>query len=155
MKKILLLLFLLLVNYSYCQNDNAENMIKSTINSFFEGLHKGDTTIINKTINTSIKMQTVFVNKEGQNVLRTETKKDFLFSVSNKRAEDIWLEKLVSISINIDGNLASVWTPYEFYFNNKFSHCGVNSFQLFNNNGNWEIIYLVDTRRNEGCEISP
>ena len=29
----------------------------------------------------------------------------------------------------------------------NFSHCGVNSFQLFNDNGQWKIIYLIDTRR--------
>ena len=59
-------------------------------------------------------------------------------------------EKLLLYDIKIDGNLASVWTPYEFYFNEKFSHCGANSFQLFNNNGKWEIIYLVDMRKRAG-----
>ena len=58
------------------------------------------------------------------------------------------------MDIKIDGNLASVWTPYEFYLDNNFSHCGVNSFQLFNNNGNWEIIYIVDTRKKLGCKLS-
>jgi len=73
--------------------------------------------------------------------------------VANKKKEEIWLEKLLYFDINIDGNLASVWTPYEFYVNGSFSHCGSNSFQLFKNNGNWEIIFLVDTRRRQGCEI--
>ncbi|MFT5761215.1 MAG: hypothetical protein ACI8WA_000325, partial [Polaribacter sp.] len=27
-------------------------------------------------------------------------------------------------------------------------------FQLFNNNGNWEIIYLVDTRRKSDCKAT-
>lgn len=150
----LLLLFLLLANYSYSQNDTREKLINNTINTFFEGLHKGDTLLINQTISSTLKLQTVFVNKKGENILKTESKNDFLQSVANKVKEDIWFEKLISISIKIDGNLASVWTPYEFYFNNEFSHCGVNSFQLFNNNGNWEIIYLADTRRKEGCKSS-
>lgn len=73
--------------------------------------------------------------------------------MANKKKEEIWLEKLLYFDINIDGNLASAWTPYEFYVNGSFSHCGSNSFQLFKNNGNWEIIFLVDTRRRQGCEI--
>jgi len=146
-KHIFFLLLFIIVNYSYSQNEQDEVLIKNTINTFFEGLHNGDTLLINQSINNTLKLQTAYVNKQGVNVLRTETKKNFLQSISKKKKDDVWFEKLMSITIKIDGNLASVWTPYEFYLNSKFSHCGVNSFQLFNNNGNWEIIYLVDTRR--------
>jgi hypothetical protein len=131
---------------------NAQHQeIKSTIQTFFKGLHQGDTTIINKTIHKNLSLQTIFVNNEGKSNLKTETKKQFLKAIAEKKPTDIWLEELQSYTINIDGNLASVWTSYKFYFNNNFSHCGVNSFQLFNNNGHWEIISIVDTRRKENC----
>ena len=48
--------------------------------------------------------------------------------------------------------MASVWTPYEFYFNGTFSHCGANSFQLFKEDNQWKIIFLVDIRRRENCK---
>lgn len=150
MKKFLLLLVLLFsISNLYSQNEE----IKKTIQIFFEGLHNGDTLLINKAINSSLKLQTVFVNNEGKSILRTETKKAFLETISKKEPTTIWLEKLLSYDIQIDGNLASVWTPYEFYLNNNFSHCGVNSFQLFNNNGKWEIIYIVDTRKIKKCKL--
>lgn len=149
MKKSFLLLFV----FSFCFVNAQEEKIKNTIHTFFEGLHNGDTAIIIKTIHKDLKLQTTFVNKEGKSILRNELKDNFLKSVSNKKKEDVWLEKLLYFDINIDENLASVWTPYEFYVNGSLSHCGVNSFQLFNNNGNWEIIFLVDTRRRQGCEI--
>ncbi|MEO9572112.1 MAG: hypothetical protein ABJH82_14470 [Polaribacter sp.] len=75
-----------------------------------------------------------------------------LKGIASKKPTDVYLEKLLSYSIKIDGNLASVWTPYEFYLNGNFSHCGANSFQLFSNNGVWEIVYLVDMRRRENCK---
>lgn len=154
LKKILVLLFIVFVNYSYSQNIDAENIIKSTIHTFFEGLQKGDTILVNQSINSTLKLQTIFKSKEGLNVLKTETKEDFFNSISKKDKDDVWLEKLMSMNIKVDGGLASVWIPYEFYFNSKFSHCGVNSFQLFNNNGTWEIIYLVDTRTKKDCKLS-
>ena len=83
----------------------------------------------------------------------TDSKKKLLIGIANKKAENTYLEKLLSWDIKINGNLASVWTPYEFYLNGKLSHCGANSFQLFNNNGKWEIIYLVDMRRRKNCNI--
>ncbi len=126
--------------------------IKQVIETFFEGLHKGDSTLIKTTLHKDIKIQTTSTNKEGINILQTETKEKLLTSIANKKPEHIYLEKLLSYDIKVDGNLASVWTPYEFYFNGKFSHCGANSFQLFNNNGKWEITYLVDMRRRESCK---
>jgi hypothetical protein len=138
----------------YSQKEELENNIKNTIHTFFEGMHAGDTALIKRIIHKELKLQTTFVNKEGKSVLRTVTKNVFLDAVSKKKDSIIWLEKLISFSIKIDGDLASVWTPYEFYLNNEFSHCGVNSFQLFNNNGNWEIIYIADTRKRHGCKTT-
>ncbi len=60
-------------------------------------------------------------------------------------------EELLDYQISIDGNMANAWTPYKFYFKDKFSHCGVNSFQLVKIDGKWQIIYIIDTRRKEGC----
>jgi hypothetical protein len=50
-----------------------------------------------------------------------------------------------------DDGIASVWTPYAFYFEGKFSHCGVNSFQLMNVQGKWKITMITDTRRKTDC----
>ena len=61
-------------------------------------------------------------------------------------------ERIQFETIKIDGPLAIVWTPYKFYYEGKFSHCGVNSFQLVRINGEWRIQYLIDTRRKDGCE---
>ncbi len=152
MRKIVLPLFLFFATIGLAQNEIAEEEIKITINSFFEGLHNGDTILVNKSINSGLKRQSAYYNKEGKSILRNESKANFFKTLAGKNPTDVWFEKLISFKILVDGNLASVWTPYEFYVNNKFSHCGVNSFQLFKSDENWEIIYLVDTKRRWGCE---
>ncbi|MBU3011473.1 nuclear transport factor 2 family protein [Polaribacter vadi] len=153
MHKIITYLVILIFSVTIsAQQKSEETAVKKVIETFFEGLHKGDSTLLKSTLHKNIKIQTTSTNKEGVHMLKTDTKEKLLISVANKKLEDIYLEKLLSIDIKIDENLASVWTPYEFYFNGKFSHCGANSFQLFNNNGNWEIIYLVDMRRRENCK---
>jgi hypothetical protein len=152
-KFVLLIVCSLNLTSISAQNLISENSIKNTIQTFFDGLHKGDTLLINKSISSSLKLETIYINTDGLSVLKSECKADFLRAVSEKREEDKWEEKLTSITIHIDENLASVWAPYKFYFNSKFSHCGVNSFQLFNNDDHWEIIYLVDTRRKEDCRL--
>ncbi|MCH3881505.1 nuclear transport factor 2 family protein [Tenacibaculum aquimarinum] len=152
MNKIIILLVTLgLSSILTAQNSSEEKAIKQTIETFFDGLHKGDSTIVSATMHSSIKIQTTF-NRKGEKDIVTDSREKILTGIANKKPENKYFEKLLSWDIKIDGNLASVWTPYEFYLNDKFSHCGANSFQLFNNNGKWEIIYLVDMRRRENCD---
>lgn len=151
-KVITLLMVLMLSALVNAQQDTEKTAIKNTITTFFDGLHKGDSTLVSKTLNKNIKIQTTFISKKGESILVTESKKTLLTNIANKKPEHTYFEKLLSWNIQVDGNLASVWTPYEFYVNDRFSHCGSNSFQLFNNNGTWEIIYLVDIRRKNNCK---
>ena len=60
-------------------------------------------------------------------------------------------ERIKVEMIKIEATLATVWTPYQFYYKGKFSHCGVNSFQLVRLNGQWKIQYIIDTRKKAGC----
>ena len=147
----LVVFFLMVGNYVSGQDDH-QKQIKDVIEHFFDGLHNGDTLIIKETIRSDIKIQTAFESNEGTFKLRDIELASFLKSLASKKKEDSWKEELLDFSIHVDKNIASVWTPYRFYFNNNFSHCGSNSFQLFNDNGNWKIIYLLDTRKKKDCD---
>lgn len=103
-------------------------------------------------IGTKIVLQTTSVNKAGKSELITESISKLLGAIANRKSDQKWDERLLDFNIQVDGNMASAWIPYEFWFNGEFSHCGVNSFQLFKSNEGWKIIYLIDTRRREGCE---
>jgi len=133
------------------QKNIEEEAIREVIATFFKGLHKGDSAVISKTFHKDIKIQTTTTQK-GKKILVTEAKTKLLTGIAAKDPKHVYFEKLLAINVQIDGNLASVWTPYEFYFNGTFSHCGANSFQLFNNNGLWQITYLIDMRRRTNCK---
>lgn len=96
-------------------------------------------------------MQTIAPNRQGEIALTGGTLSDFLNALGTPH-DQVWDERILSYEIKIDGAMASVWTPYEFYVGERFSHCGVNSFQLMKGNDSWKIIYLVDTRKREGCK---
>ncbi|GEP96812.1 hypothetical protein CCY01nite_30720 [Chitinophaga cymbidii] len=94
-------------------------------------------------------LQTISGKQEGAPVLVTGSLQQFLRAVGAPHT-DVWDERITFERIMVDGALASVWTPYRFYLNEKFSHCGVNSFQLMKSASGWKIIYLVDTRYSSG-----
>ncbi len=133
------------------QKNIEEQAIREVIATFFKGLRKGDSAVLSKTFHKDIKIQTTTTQK-GKKILVTEAKTKLLTGIAAKDPKHVYFEKLLAINVQIDGNLASVWTPYEFYFNGTFSHCGANSFQLFNNNGLWQITYLIDMRRRTNCK---
>jgi Putative lumazine-binding len=67
-----------------------------------------------------------------------------------------WEERLGKAEVRIDGPLATVWVPYTFHLAGKFSHCGIDAFQLLRLPEGWKIVSLADTYRSDGCEkLSP
>ncbi|MBM3884820.1 MAG: nuclear transport factor 2 family protein [Gemmatimonadetes bacterium] len=64
-------------------------------------------------------------------------------------------ERIGAPTIQIDGPLATVWVEYWFFVGPRFSHCGVDAFQLLQGAGRWRIFSIVDTRRTAGCGEPP
>ncbi len=149
MKKIINLILLIVTIGAFAQNEEAE--VKKTIESFFIGFHTQDSILIKSTLYNSAILQTIGKNREGTTTVITNNFTTFLKNIVGIPETMDFNEKITSYTIKVDGLMANAWTEYEFWVNGKFSHCGVNSFQLFKDNGKWKIIYLIDTRRKEGC----
>jgi len=131
--------------------ESEEAKVQKTIEDFFDGFHKQDSLLIKQTVAKGIIAQTIGNTKEGTKVVKTEDFSKFLKSIVSIPDTVRFQEKLLSFNIQVDGAMANAWTPYEFWYKDAFSHCGVNSFQLFKDGEDWKIIYLIDTRRKEGC----
>lgn len=129
-----------------------EDQVKKSIETFFEGFHSGDTIKMKSVMVDKVLMQTAFRNKEGKDILVTDEPGKLIKAIGKRPEDQKWDERILSYNIQVDGNMANAWTEYTFWFNGKFSHCGVNSFQLFNDGGIWKIIYLIDTRRRADCD---
>jgi hypothetical protein len=129
---------------------SAADSVQQVVASMFRAMNQSDTLTLKSLFTESAQLQTVAVLKDGTTGIRTEPVSNFITMVGRMPAGDAD-ERIHFEGIHIDGNLASVWTPYQFYFKGTFRHCGVNSFQLIRSNGLWKIHYLIDTRRKEGC----
>ena len=153
MKKLLvLILFTSCSNLVSAQNINVETeAVKKVINRLFDGMRRGDSSMVRSTFSKGLIMQSIS-NKEGIIQVRTDDAAGFLKAVGTPHPE-IWDERISFDQVLIDSNLASVWTSYKFYIGDKFSHCGVNSFQLVKGNEGWKIVHLIDTRRKDKCII--
>lgn len=151
MKFFLLSICFLASSFSFSQDSFSNEDAKQVIDTFFEGFHKGDTTLMKSVIANDVVMQTVYANKNGENKLNTDPIDDLVTAVANRPSDQKWNELLLDYQVAVDGNLAHVWTPYEFWFNDTFSHCGANSFTIAKFDDGWKIVHLIDSRRKESC----
>jgi len=152
MNKVLALICFLCLGTGFAQSSPPGGKLKSVIERFFDGFHKQDSTIVKSVVSDAVIMQTIGKDNEGQSIVKTENFNTFLKSIVSIPKDKKFEEKLLDYEIKKDGNMANAWVSYEFWFDGKFSHCGVNSFQLFQDKGKWKIIYLIDTRRKESCD---
>ena len=126
----------------------AEDSVKAVINKLFIAMKSSDGKQLQECFADSAILQTITRN----GTIRNESVQEFAKQI-NSLPKDSADERIMYDIVKVDGGgLATAWTPYQFFYAGKFSHCGVNSFQLVRQNGFWRIQYLIDTRRRINCQ---
>lgn len=135
------------------QDMPPDSAIMEPINFLFTGMNRGDSAMVRRAFATKSIFATVATDKGGKTTVRYEELRDFLRAVGKPHTAP-WSEPIWDISIQADGKLAQVWAKYAFYVGKKFSHCGVDAFQLFqDNDGRWKIFFIADTRQTIQCDV--
>ncbi len=130
-----------------------QNAVMQVVLNVFDAMRAGDSTKLKKQFIEEPTMYTVYTNKAGQRVLHKGALAGFADNIGTPH-EQVYDEKIWDYTVQIDGNLAQVWTQYAFYLGTAFSHCGVDALQLTKNDaGEWKIFHLADTRRKQGCQV--
>jgi hypothetical protein len=122
----------------------SEKEVKQVIQNMFHAMQQADTTLLKTCFSDHVIFQTILNKPEGA-VIKTESINDFIQNIG-KQTPNVLDERIEFGAIQIDPLMATVWTPYSFYFKGQYSHKGVNSFQLVKLKEGWKIQYLIDTR---------
>lgn len=152
MKKIFSFTLLLIVGYntSLAQSSNlnlsndSEKEVKQVINNMFQAMKQADTVLLKTCFADKVIFQTILNKPEGA-VVSNQSVNDFIQSIG-KQMPNILDERIEFGAIQIEPLMATVWTPYSFYYKGNYSHKGVNSFQLVKFKEGWKIQYIIDTR---------
>lgn len=90
--------------------------------------------------------------KDGKPDVRAFANEEYfaqLQASKQKMQERIW-----NPDVRINGLIANVTAPYDFWIDGKFSHCGVDAFDLIKTEEGWKIaggVYTVESK----CAPSP
>jgi len=150
MKRLFFFTITILLSACAFAQQSATDGVKQSVNTLFDAMRKGDTTMLKSVFAKEMVLQSISTNKEGKTVISVDSANDFAKAIGTPH-KGVYDERIVYGDIKIDGDLASVWAPYKFYLDDKFSHCGVDVFSLMKTPTGWKIIYIVDTRRKDNC----
>jgi hypothetical protein len=128
-----------------------EQAVEKVILQLFAGMKAGDSAMVHTVCSDHTRLATSYVDRAGNPGMEEITLEEFLLAIGNPHTE-VWNEVPKSIEVRIDDNMATAWVPYSFYVDDRFSHCGVNAFQLVKDSSGWKILNITDTRRVSGCE---
>ena len=126
--------------------------VLAVVNRLWEAMRTNDSVMARSVFDSTAKLARI-LDRNGARTVRWDGPDGFIRAVGS--AKEPWIERMVAPEVRIDGNLASVWTWYDFSVGGKVSHCGYDSIELARMNTGWKIIYLADTRWTSGCDKPP
>ncbi len=86
---------------------------------------------------------------DGTRAMRTRTWTDF--AVGLKDGPSRLEERLVNPVVDIDGDIAMVWSSYVFLIDGKVSHCGTDHFDMVRGTDGWKVLNITWTQRQKDC----
>lgn len=153
MKRILtaalLALPLLAALPAHAQTDD-EAAVRAVVTRLFDGMRAGDGAVFREVFTPDARLQTAAVRRDGTPALTSMAVDSFAAMVAQPR-DFVLDERIDAWHVRVDGPLAVVTVDYSFYAGQRFSHCGIDAFQLFKSAEGWKIFQLTDTRRTTGC----
>jgi hypothetical protein len=124
--------------------------VMAVVSRLFDAMRAGDSATVRAVFHPQAFLSSALVGPDGTPRVRIDSIGSFVRAVGTPHAE-VWDERVRSEIVQVDGPMATAWTPYGFFLGGKFSHCGVNAFTLARTGADWRIVSLTDTRQRTGC----
>jgi cyanophycinase len=129
----------------------AEREALEVVQKLFDVMRAQDTLAIRRLMHPDARL---FVPGEqgGAATLRNTTVSEFVTAIG--AAAERPDERQREPEVRLDGNLATVWTYYDFFRGERFSHCGIDAFHLARMDGGWRVLQIAYTTRQTGCRTT-
>ena len=137
---------------SFSQSDDRAAILE-TVQKFFDSIEFRDRQLLESILvpnSLNISARELDDGEAQFNVMSYDEVVTALTRPGRNAKERSWDETVL-----IQGNIAVVWTPYDFHVDGVFSHCGIDSFQLIKQDCQWLISNSSWTLETENCPASP
>jgi hypothetical protein len=127
---------------------SAEEQVVAVAEALFDAMRSKDTGTLRRLMLPEARLVAIDETKEPRTVAWTDLEQ-FIERIAGLETEI--LERMWSPTVEIDGSIATVWTPYDFHRDGTFSHCGIDAFHMVRIEESWKIAHVTYNRRLEGC----
>lgn len=130
---------------------SERDAVMNTVQAFFDTMTAGDVEGARKVLQPQGRFHAMRM-KDGKPDVRAFSNEEYfadLQASKQKMQERIW-----NPEVRINGLIATIVAPYDFWINGKFSHCGVDAFDLIKTEEGWKIaggVYTIESQ----CAPSP
>ena len=138
---------------SLSQRTSDEAEVLATVQKFFDTMAAKDAAGAAEVVDPEGDFVSVRWASNGERIVRRSSMKDYLAGLETET--ESLLERMWDPEVRIQGPIATVWTPYDFYVDGAFSHCGVDAFELLQTESGWIITGGLYTVERAGCPPSP
>ena len=135
-------------------NDDKVAVVQ-VVQQFFDALHTKDGDTLRAICQPGAQFTSGRPAPEGFAVRSRPVEADI---ASLAELKDIWLERMWTPTVHIEGRIAVVWTRYDFHRSGKFSHNGTDCFTLLKTDAGWKIVcaaYSVEPGAKTGNPAGP
>lgn len=148
MRSSLLLVALALASAGPLRAQSEEKAILAVVKNVFDGMRTRDTALMRAQFAPGARMVGVST-KEGKTSVDSMDPALWIGSVGKSTGGPTLDERIFEPTVEVDAEIAHVWTYYEFWLGPKLSHCGYDSFFLVKLADGWKISQVADTRRKD------
>jgi len=122
--------------------EQEETAVSKVVTDMFGAMKQGNSNLVK----SLFAEQGRLMSTESDGSISVVTVDEFAKSVgqATRGALD---ERVTSMEIRIDDHLATAWVEYDFFYEGKFNHCGVDAFQLHKSVNGWKIMQISDTKK--------
>ena len=150
MKKIVFVSLFLCCSQLWAQqteNDDRTKII-GIVNHFFEALEKKDTALYASLV---MRNAQIWVTRKVNDTLRTPMR-SFAEDIDRLPSyKETLHEKAIGYEVSMHNNIAVVWVPYTFHYNDRLSHCGIDVFTLLKTDKGWKIVSTAYSVEPDAC----
>jgi len=152
MRRVLLILVVAMMPPpASAQNADDRDAVLKTVQIFFDTMTARDVDGARKILVPEGRFQVMEMRKPGSEP-QSFTNQEYLGRMPKSTRQN--RERIWNPVVQVHGLIATVWAPYDFWTDGKFSHCGVDAFDLIKTSEGWKISGGAFTLE-ATCEPSP
>lgn len=138
---------------SYRPAPAREAEVVAAVQALFDALETGDEGLLRSVMDPSVVMH-FSETRDGATTFGSSSLDGLAGRITS--SEVPLIERMWDPVVVVNGPMATIWTPYDFYAGETFSHCGVDAANLMEGPDGWRIVALSWTRLQPlACDLHP